>query len=725
MAFEWPHTHMKSNSTVCKWQGITCNDGGRVTEISLQTQVGCTTIPWCHDLRYLDPLVFTSLTSIHLASCGLYGLIPSQIGYLSDLSYLNFSNNLLTSELPLSLANLSKLLVLDLSSNEFYGVIPPDIGSLSKLTHLNLSYNRLQSEVPFILVNLSELLVLDLSSNEFSGVIPHDIGSLSKLTHLDLSYNSLWSELPLSLSNLTNLEVLLISSNSISGAIPSGIGYLLHLIALDLSNNYINGSLPSIMSQLTRLEILKLDGNRLEGVFEAGIHMLPCITTIGLSRNSMYGQIPIPFGDVPNAKFLDINLSVNHLFGEIPESVSRLHGIDLSFNSLEGHIPPDVWLRFGRESFLGNLNLNLPTTSTIDVEILYYVIFVFFIFCGIYFIFSKRREKKSASVTPRPKHGDIFTIWNFDGNIAYQDIIEATADFDLRYCIGIGGYGSVYRALLPTGKVVAVKKLHRFEGDNPTFDSSFRNEAEVLSQIRHRYIVKLFGFCLHQRSMFLIYNYMERGSLFSVLKYDDEAVELTWKKRVNVVKGIANALSYMHHDCSPPILHRDVSSSNILLDSEFEGCLSDFGTARLLDPDSSNQTVLVGTRGYIAPELAFTMVVTEKCDVYSFGVLALEVMFGDHPGDFVSSMMMMKRSTQFAQNMMVQQLIDKRLPSPDEDVRVSREVAGVVKTALKCISSDPKSRPSMKEVAQELAKHPPRLPMPFRSISVLHLMHSD
>ncbi|XP_047965523.1 MDIS1-interacting receptor like kinase 2-like [Salvia hispanica] len=637
---------------------------------------------------------------------------------------------------------------------------------------------------------------------------------------------------------------------------------------------------------------------------------------------------------------------MNQLFGEIPESVSRLHGIDLSFNSLEGHIPPDVWLRFGRQSFLGNLNLHLPTSSTFDLDILYYVIFVFFIICGTYFIFSKRREKKEASVTPHPEHGDIFNIWNFDGNIAYQEIIEATADFDFRYCIGTEGYGSVYRALLPTGRVVAVKKLHRFEGDNPTFDSSFRNEAEVLSQIRHRHIVKLFGFCLHQRSMFIIYDYTERGSLYSVLKYDDEAVELTWKKRVNVVKdianalsymhhdcsppilhrdisssnilldsefegclsdfgtarlldpdssnqtllvgtrgyiapvftgifvwsknikksasaapdgrhgdifkiwnydgniayhdiieatldfdlrycigtgaygsvyrallptgrvvavkklhgfegdnptfdssfrneaevlsqirhchivklygfcmhqrsmfliydymergslfgvlkdeeeavelnwkkrvnvvkGIANALSYMHHDCSPPILHRDISSSNILLDSEFEGCLSDFGTARVLDPDSSNQTLLVGTRGYIAPELAFTMVVTEKCDVYSFGVLALEVMFGDHPGDFVSSMTMMKRSTQVAQNMMVQQLLDKRLPSPDEDVRVSREVAGVVKTALKCISSDPKSRLPMKEVAQELAKHPPGLPIPFRSISVLHLMYSD
>ncbi|XP_047965895.1 MDIS1-interacting receptor like kinase 2-like [Salvia hispanica] len=481
------------------------------------------------------------------------------------------------------------------------------------------------------------------------------------------------------------------------------------------------------MSQLTRLEILKLDGNRLEGVFEAGIHMLPSINTIGLSRNSIRGGIPCDFGDVVNAQFLNVDLSRNNLSGGVPKSLCKLNTINLAFNHLEGRIPPSVWSKFSEDSYSGNLKL-FPPKDRSNAKIIFPVVTfigcfvltsVFFVICFIY----SRKRKKAASATAEPegRPGDIFKIWNYDGNIAYQLIIEATEDFDFRYCIGTGGYGSVYRALLPTGRVVAVKKLHRFEGDNPAFDYSFRNEAKVLSQIRHRHIVKLFGFCLHQRSMFLIYDYMERGSLFSVLKYDDEAVELNWKKRVNVVKGIANALSYMHHDCSPPILHRDVSSSNILLDSEFEGCLSDFGTARLLDPDSSNHTMLVGTRGYIAPEMAFTMVVTERCDVYSFGVLALEVMFGDHPGDFISSMTM----TQVAQNIMVQQLLDKRLPSLEEDVRVSREVIGVVKTALKCISYDPKARPCMKEVSQELAKHPPRLKVPFRSISVLHLMHSN
>ncbi|XP_057781019.1 MDIS1-interacting receptor like kinase 2-like isoform X2 [Salvia miltiorrhiza] len=687
------------------------------------------------------PLSLSNLTSLHVLDLShnrIIGAIPPEIGSLSKLTHLNLSYNGLGTDLPLSLANLTNLHVLDLSYNGIFGAIPHDIGSLSKLTHLNLCHNPLNGELPVSLANLTELQILDISHSRRSydingiyGVIPPEIGSLSKLTHLDLSVNRLYGDLPLSLSNLTNLQLLDISENNISSAIPSGIGYLQQLIVLDLSYNSISGSLPSTMIQLTRLEFLKLDFNKLVGVFEAGLQMLPSIKAIGLSWNTIEGRIPFEFGDAANAQFLNIDLSHNHLCGRVPESLSHLDRIDLSYNRLEGRIPLDIWRKFPEESFFGNSELHPPNEAKYPRNAVIAVVTVF----GCVFLFSSGliltfylRRKAASAATPHDdqRHGDIFKIWNFDGNIAHQDIIQATADFDFGYCIGTGAYGSVYRAQLPTGRVVAVKKLHRFEGENPSYDMCFRNEARVLSEIRHRHIVRLFGYCLHKRSMFLIYDYMERGSLFSVLKDESEAVELDWKKRVNVVKGIANALSYMHHDCTPPILHRDISSSNILLDSEFEGCLSDFGTARLLDPDSSNQTLLVGTRGYIAPELAFTMVVTEKCDVYSFGVLALEIVCGDHPGDFVSSVTMTKGSSApFARNLMVQQLLDKRLASPDEDVRVSREIVGVVKIALKCVSCDPKSRPSMKEVSQELAANPPRLSMPFRSLSVLQLMHSD
>ncbi|KAH6758397.1 hypothetical protein C2S51_018632 [Perilla frutescens var. frutescens] len=670
--FRWPHNN--SIGDHCKWSGITCDDGGRVAEMSLHGHT------FGRGLEELDLLAFPHLTRMQLSHCWFDGPIPTQIGQLSKLTYLNLSVNNFYSEMPLSLVNLTHLRVLDISHNYIHGAIPPEIGILSQLTCLDLSYNK------------------------------------------------------------------------------------------------FNGSLPSTMTQLTRLEFLKLDNNMLEGgVFEAGIEKLPSIKTMNLSWNLISGRIPLQFGNVGNEKFLNIDLSRNNLSGKIPESVSYLNEINLAYNYLEDRIPSSVWRKFPSESFIGNSELLSPEGSRVIIlgkaerrnnarkrrsnARKYYPVAMFFgcfflcsIFQGILFLLlskkgkkvassaflsckkgmmkvgsslfeCSKKGKKVASVTPDTKHEDIFKIWNYDGNIAYQHIIQATADFDIKYSIGTGGYGRVYRAKLPDGRVVAVKKLHKFEGDDhPNYHASFRNEAEVLSHIRHRNIVKLLGYCLHQRYMFLIYDYMERGSLFHVLVSPVRAMELNWMTRVNVVKGIANALSYMHHDCSPPILHRDISSKNILLNLNHEACVSDFGTARLLDPDSSNQTLVVGTRGYIAPELAYTMVVTEKCDVYSFGVVALEIMFGDHPSDFLSSMMI---STQFAQKLMLQQLLDKRLASPDEDVRVSRDVVRVVKTSLKCISSDPKSRPSMKEVSQELGARAPPLPIPFRSITMLQLMHSD
>ncbi|CDP20802.1 unnamed protein product [Coffea canephora] len=130
-------------------------------------------------------------------------------------------------------------------------------------------------------------------------------------------------------------------------------------------------------------------------------------------------------------------------------------------------------------------------------------------------------------------------------------------------------------------------------------------------------------------------SYLERGSLAKFFSVDEEAKELDWEKRVNIIKGVAHALSYMHHDCTPSIVHRDISSNNVLLDSEYEARLSDFGTAKFLRKDSSNWTTLGGTLGYVAPELAYTLRVTEKCDVYSFGILTLETIKGTHPGDII------------------------------------------------------------------------------------------
>ncbi|KAI9071223.1 hypothetical protein K1719_046815 [Acacia pycnantha] len=211
---------------------------------------------------------------------------------------------------------------------------------------------------------------------------------------------------------------------------------------------------------------------------------------------------------------------------------------------------------------------------------------------------------------------------------------------------------------------------------------------------------------------------MERGSLFYVLNNDDEAKELDWSMRVNTIKGIEKALFYMHHDCAPPIIHRDVTSNNVLLNSKMEAFLSDFGTARILDPDSSNQTLLVGTYGYVAPELAYSLVVTAKCDVYSFGVLTLETFMGRHPGELILSF-----SKTYSESILLIDVLDPRLPPPSR--KDAQDVTFLVTIALACLNSSPKSRPSMHQVSQRILYSNQPLVIPFNNISLKDLVNQD
>ncbi|KAJ4958643.1 hypothetical protein NE237_025754 [Protea cynaroides] len=654
------------------------------------------------------------------------GLIPKGFKNCTSLVRLRLEHNQLNGNISDSFSSYPHLKYIDLSNNRLYGEISPIWGQCPNLTNLRMSMNQITGRIPAELGKSFQLQLIDLSSNRLVGEIPNELWRMEVLLSLNLSHNQLSGLLPLEIGKLTNLENLDLSANNLSGPIPEQLGYCFKMIYLCLGKNRLNGSIPKQMGYLNSLQIL-----------------------MDLSHNQLIGEIPSQLGQLQTLESL--NLSHNMLSGSIPSSLENmlsLTSIDISYNELEGPIPKNKAFEIApREAFMNNKALcgNARDLHSCNSSILigkrktakmhkfiyillpiFYAIILLSIVTGIVLIFQKKAKNIETGQTERIDQGDLFTICNYDGRIVYENIIQATENFDDKYCIGKGGYGSVYKAILSTGQLVAVKKLHPLQEDADMVNNNhFTNEIRALTEIRHRNIVRFYGFCWHVQHSFLVYGYLERGSLAKILGDAEQAIELNWFKRINVIKGVANALSYMHHDCSPPIIHRDISGSNILLDSEYVAHVSDFGTARLLKPDSSNWTSLAGTYGYLAPELAYTMRVTEKCDVFSFGVVIMEILMGRHPGDFLSSLSLSLLSSlpssSTVQSMMLKDILDIRISPP------TAEVAGTVvftlKLAFTCLNVDPQLRPTMKHVSHELSSHKSFSVESFDRITLEELFH--
>ncbi|XP_061367114.1 probable leucine-rich repeat receptor-like protein kinase At1g35710 [Gastrolobium bilobum] len=747
----------------CQWPGIACNSAGSITNISLpaETQLG-------DKFRRFNFSSFPNLVHLNLAAHGITGSIPNELGTLSKLAHLDLSSNDIQGHIPSNIWNLRNLVILNLASNRLSGSIPPSVGQLTKLTYLFLDTNLISGPIPPELGKLKNLIQLGLNNNGFVGPIPAEIGLLNNLKYLSLSVNNLNGTIPLEIGNLNNLayldlntnnltgeilsvlhnltnltelnlsnneisglvpreftqltqlEYLKISENKIFGALPPEIGKLSKLLVLDLSRNMLTGEIPVSLSTCTKLQVLTLSHNKLTGSIPSQIGDIVTLASIDLSHNLIKGEIPYQLGNVKYIRVLD--LSCNELTGKIPSSLVLLRSVNLSYNSLEGEIPFGVQDSYAPDAFICNECLSsrstpFPTCDSSSSNRVKTLMKIFLpltaflaLLCIMYVFFRWCKAKSSKSVAKAMKNGDLFSVWNYDGKIAYNDIIEATEGFDIKYCIGTGGYGDVYRAQLPSGRVVALKKLHNLEANEPELRRIFKNEVRMLTKVRHRNIVKLYGFCLHNRCMFLVLEYMERGSLYYVLHNHIEAVDLDWNKRINIVKGIAYSLSYLHHDCKPAIIHRDVTTKNVLLNLEMEACLSDFGIARLRNSSSSNRTVLAGTYGYLAPE---------KCDVYSFGVVALEIIMGRHPEEIISSL-------RFAstRSILLKDILDPRLLSTNNQ-QYAQSLDRIATLAFACLHSQPRSRPTMQTVCDKFLTGKPRLTKPFEEISIRQMVNQE
>ncbi|KAL8172114.1 hypothetical protein V2J09_023918 [Rumex salicifolius] len=665
---------------------------------------------------------FLQVATLSLQGNKLTGKIPEVVGLMQALAVLDLSDNELVGPIPPILGNLSYTGKLYLHGNKLTGPIPPELGNMSRLSYLQLNDNQLTGTIPSDLGKLEQLFELNLANNDLEGPIPENISSCTSLNHLNVHGNNLNGTIPSGLQHLGSLTYLNLSSNKFRGKIPAELGRIINLDTLDLSNNNFSGSVPFSVGELEHLLTLNLSRNNLLGSVPTELGTLRSVVTIDMSFNELSGKIPQQLGQLQN--IVSLFLNNNHLHGEIPDQLTScisLTNLNVSYNNLSGllplsatftHLPPD--------SFIGNPLLCSNWSGSICGHFmpkskgLFFrasvlcVMLALLILLSMVVIAVYKAKNAVKAINPYEKSCQVLpklVILQMDMAIhTYEDIMRITENLNEKYIIGYGASSTVYKCTLKNSRQIAVKRLYKQYQNN---SREFQTELETIGSIRHRNIVSLHGYCLSPGGNLLFYDYMENGSLWDLLHGPSKKVTLDWESRLKIAIGAAHGLAYLHHDCNPQIIHRDVKSSNILLDDNFEAHISDFGIAKSISPSKSHaSTYVLGTIGYIDPEYARTSRVTEKSDVYSFGVVLLELLTGRKAVDNEANLHHLILSKVDSNSVM---------DAVDSEIKVTcmdlTHVKKAFQLALLCTKVHPGERPTMQEVAVILVSLLPASPL--------------
>ncbi|XP_074277585.1 putative LRR receptor-like serine/threonine-protein kinase At1g74360 [Silene latifolia] len=692
----------------------------------------------------------SSLQFLDLCFNQFSGEIPTEYGRLTQLQALDLSFNALTGSIPKSLGNLKSLLWLMLKNNSLTGEIPPELGNCSSLLWLNLANNNFQGKLPPELMNIGNNPMPTFLSNRREKLLPGSGECSAMKRWIPANYppfsfafalltrkrcRDIWDRVlkgyglfPMCRPG-TNVQTLQIS------------GYV------QLSGNRFSGEIPPEIIRMRNFSMLHFAGNMFNGELPPQIGSLPLVV-LNVSENNFSGTIPTEMG---NMKCLqDLDLSQNNFSGIFPPSLSELNELNkfnVSFNPLlSGVIPSTGQLAtFDKDSYLGDPLLvlppffsNLPKPSPksqelhkrttklaaflVIITLVLVMLIVGVVSILVYSIAKRPSENNSGYLLKDVTYAHDFTptsstssssfisdavkIIRLDKTVfTYSDILKATCNFTDDRIIGRGGYATVYAGSLPDGRKVAVKKLQRggIEGER-----EFRAEMEILSQHGinwpHPNLVNLYGWCLDGADKILVYEYMEGGTLDDFIA---DKTRLTWKMRVEIAIDVARALVFLHHECYPSIVHRDVKANNVLLDRDGKARVTDFGLARVVDVGETHVTTTVaGTVGYVAPEYGQTWQATTKGDVYSYGVLIMELATGRRAVDGGEECLLEWARRVIGENEEVEldHCVSPGLVVEAGAEEGTTEMGELLRIGLKCTAESPQARPNMKEVLSMLVK---------------------
>ncbi|CAM0872773.1 unnamed protein product [Alopecurus aequalis] len=697
------------------------------------------------------------VVALQLPFKGLAGTLSDKVGQLTALRKLSLHDNALGGQVPAAIGFLRDLRGLYLFNNRFAGAVPPALGGCAFLQTLDLSGNSLSGSIPSSLANATRLYRLNLAYNNLSGDVPASLTSLRFLESLSLNNNNLSGEMPSTIGDLRMLRDLSLSNNLLTGSIPDGIGNLSRLQSLDLSDNLLAGSFPVSLCNVTSLVEVNLDGNRIGDHIPEVIDGLKNLTKLSLGGNVLNGEIPATAGNLSRLSLLDI--SENNLTGGIPESLSSLANLssfNVSHNNLSGPVPMGLSSKFNSSSFVGNLQLcgfngsdictspsspatmasppppllERPTRKISKKELIIAVggiIFLFsLLFCCV-LIFWRKDKKDSASskkngakdatskdvgkpVGGGGKGSDAGgdgggKLVHFDGPLSFtaDDLLCATAEI-----LGKSTYGTVYKATMEDGSYVAVKRLREKIAKS---SKEFETEVNALGKLRHPNLLSLRAYYHGPKGeKLLVFDFMIKGNLASFLHARaPDSPPVSWPTRMNIAVGVARGLHHLHADAT--MVHGNLTSNNILLDEHNNAKIADCGLPRLMSAAANNNVVATaGALGYRAPELSKLKKANTKTDIYSLGMIMLELLTGKSPGDTTNGLDLPQWVASVVEEEWTNEVFDLELmKDAATGSETGEELVKTLKLALHCVDPSPVARPEAQQVLRQLEQIKPSM----------------